>query len=191
MTQEILSTYKAAFDELNILTQATYLQSAGDKKKVSDDFLSFLINAYLLGTQTVSKMLNTDLKPNVDRMDEVIYLMIDGKTFEDRVAEHMNADDLSGLQTLAESEYHRVFNAAEKDGADSYRNSTGLQVVKKWITMLDDKVRATHDYLEGAEVALDEEFFTYDGDHAPYPGGFEKAENNVNCRCFIDYTVGL
>lgn len=54
--------------------------------------------------------------------------------------------------------------------------------------MEDDKVRDTHDYLEGMSVGIDEEFYTYDGDHALYPGGFENAQNNVNCRCFLTYT---
>ena len=40
---------------------------------------------------------------------------------------------------------------------------------------MDDKVRETHRYLEGASVSLDEEFWTFDGDHAAYPGGVTKA----------------
>jgi hypothetical protein len=51
--------------------------------------------------------------------------------------------------------------------------------------MMDEKVRDTHKYLEGMTVALDEEFYTYDGDHAPAPHGFTKVENNANCRCVV------
>ena len=40
-------------------------------------------------------------------------------------------------------------------------------------------------------VPLEEEFFTFDGDHAAYPGGFTKAENNVNCRCIVRLTVDV
>lgn len=35
----------------------------------------------------------------------------------------------------------------------------------------------------------DEEFWTFDGDHAAYPGGFTKAENNVNCRCTVELHI--
>ena len=52
--------------------------------------------------------------------------------------------------------------------------------------MRDDKVRETHDYLEGVEVDLASEFVTFDGDSAKFPGDFSRAENNVNCRCVID-----
>jgi hypothetical protein len=54
---------------------------------------------------------------------------------------------------------------------------------KTWVTMMDDRVRDTHDYLEGETVGIGEDFYTYDGDHASAPGLFELAENNVNCRC--------
>lgn len=47
----------------------------------------------------------------------------------------------------------------------------------------DEKVRDTHQYLEGMTVGIDEDFWTYDNDHASAPGMFEFAENNVNCRC--------
>lgn len=92
---------------------------------------------------------------------------------------------MSGLQTLVESEYHRVFNAAEEDGAYEFQSTRGLGVSKKWVTVRDEAVRDTHKYLEGVSVALDEEFYTFDGDHASRPGEFTKAENNVNCRCVL------
>jgi hypothetical protein len=49
--------------------------------------------------------------------------------------------------------------------------------------MMDEKVRDTHQYLEGMTVGIEEDFWTYDNDHASAPGLFEFAENNVNCRC--------
>ena len=55
--------------------------------------------------------------------------------------------------------------------------------------MMDDKVRDTHSYLQSKKVPIGEEFFTYDGDSALYPGGFKSAENNVNCRCFLTYSL--
>lgn len=153
------------------------------------DILSLLINAYRKGVQAASEMLAYDLTVDVRSMDEVIYLVIDDKTFEDRVADHVLSGDLQGLQTLAESEFHRVYNAAVLDGGHQYQSSVGYGVTKNWYTVMDDKVRETHRYLEGASVSLDEEFWTFDGDHAAYPGGFTKAENNVNCRCTVELHI--
>ena len=131
--------------------------------------------------------------PTVDvgRMEEAIYFLIDGKTFEDRIADHVSANDLTGLQALVRSEYHRVFNAAEMDGAIEFQTRTGTRVTKTWCTMLDEKVRDTHDYLEAITVPLNEDFYTWDGDHAPAPGGFEKAENNCGCRCVLTFQTDI
>ena len=154
-----------------------------------DDVLSFLINAYALGIRNAGIMLDHELSVNVDKMQDAIYLVIEGKTFADRVADHVGGNDLGGLKNLVESEYHRVYNAAVYDGGRDYIDNGGFGVSKNWITVRDDKVRETHSYLEGQSVPLEEEFFTFDGDHAAYPGGFTKAENNANCRCVVRLTT--
>lgn len=196
MNKKTLSNYILAFDEINALTAVSYNTASETTEdqtvqvnQIADDILSLLINAYRKGVQAASEMLAYDLTVDVRSMDEVIYLVIDGKTFGDRVADHVLSGDLQGLQTLAESEFHRVYNAAVLDGGHQYQSSVGYGVTKNWYTVMDDKVRETHRYLEGASVSLDEEFWTFDGDHAAYPGGFTKAENNVNCRCTVELHI--
>lgn len=58
--------------------------------------MSLLINAYRKGVQAASEMLAYDLTVDVRSMDEVIYLVIDGKTFEDRVADHVLSRRFTG-----------------------------------------------------------------------------------------------
>lgn len=79
---------------------------------------------------------------------------------------------------IAETEMHRDANTAALDTAKKAGATS-----KTWITMLDDRVRDTHDYLEGVTVGIDEEFYTYSGDHAPAPGMFGVPEEDINCRC--------
>ena len=191
--EKVVTEYTTALDELNILTDTSYKLAGGEDKaarvhQIADDMLSFLINAYTLGVEHASVMLAYDLSVDADSMRGAIYTVIEGKTFEDRVADHVMADDLAGLKTLVESEFHRVYNAAVYDGGQDFIGNGNLGVTKDWITIKDAKVRETHKYLEGQSVALEEEFFTFDGDHAPYPGKFGKAENNVNCRCIVRLT---
>lgn len=188
------SAYITAFDELNILTSTSYYSASGKDMtskvaQIADDVLSLLIRAYQQGIKATADMLSYDLTVDIDSMEAAIYEVIDGKTFEDRITDHVKAGDLSGLQTLVESEYHRVFNTAEEDGANKFQSAKGLNVSKKWVTVRDELVRDTHKYLEGMTVALDEEFYTFDGDHASRPGEFTKAENNVNCRCVLTFEV--
>jgi hypothetical protein len=54
--------------------------------------------------------------------------------------------------------------------------------------MLDNRVREEHQYLEGQTIDIDDEFYTYDGDHASAPGLFTLAQNNVNCRCELIFS---
>lgn len=186
---EVVSSYLLAIDELNVLTATSYQMAEGDAagrlNQITDDILSFLINAYALGIRNAGIMLDSDLSVNVDKMEDAIFLVIEGKTFADRVADHVGGNDLGGLQNLVESEFHRVYNAAVQDGGNEYVDNGTFGVTKTWYTVRDDRVRETHRYLEGQSVPLEEEFFTFDGDHAPYPGRFIRVENNANCRCIV------
>lgn len=190
---EVISSYARAFDELNILTVVSYYTAEGSTlertQKIIDDLLSFLINGYSQGIKNAGIMLNSELTMDVDAMEDAIYLVIDGKTFEDRVADHVRVNDLTGLQTLAESEFHRVYNAGVVDGGKIYAGNGTFKVQKTWGTMGDERVRETHNYLESMSVPLEDDFYTFDGDHASYPGKFKKAENNVNCRCFVKLEI--
>lgn len=190
---EVVSRYTLAMDELNVLTSTSYYSAVSEDitamvNQIADDFLSFLIKAYTMGIEGAGIMLGHDLEVNLDDMEDAIYLVIEGKTFIDRVADHVVNDDLNGLKSLAESEFHRVYNAAVQDGGEDYVNNGSFGVTKNWQTMRDNDVRETHMYLESVSVPLEEDFYTFDGDHAPYPGGFTKAENNVNCRCIVTLT---
>lgn len=187
---KVISTYLSALDELNVLTAISYQSSMGKEEaaqinQVIDDILSMLINAYTLGIENASTMLGYNLFVNIDAMEDAIYFVIDGQTFADRAATHVGGGDLTGLQTLVESEYHRVYNTAVQDGASQYVDAGSIGAVKTWLTVKDNNVRETHSYLEGQSISYEEEFFTFDGDHAAFPGGFTKAENNVHCRCIV------
>ena len=181
------------FDEIHKLMEASILK-AGEQMPADDaelektpeddiieDLLGMLIMAYERGHRDVNEMLETDLPVDDKRMYEVIYHTIDGKTFEDRARTHIREEDPGRLIDLAESEYHRVYNTSGNDTAET----SGLAVTKTWVTMMDDRVRETHDFLEGVTLPLAERFYTIDGDSARFPGDFMNAENNVNCRCLL------
>ena len=181
--EDVISQYTTAFDELNVLTTGSFKLAGGEVNIVADDVLSFLIKAYTLGIEHAALMLAHDLSVDVDSMRAAIYKVIEGKTFEDRVADHVLNNDSTALVILVESEFHRVYNAAIQDGGQDFVENGDFGATKTWYTVRDDRVRETHDYLDGQSVPIEEEFFTFDGDHAPHPGGFTKVENNVGCRC--------
>lgn len=189
------------FDEVERLVAASILKAGSDavpeeideemlkrtpEDDIIEDLFDILVLAYDRGVRDANDMLGTSIMSDISRMNDALEYMIGGKTFKDRAREHIRDENPDRLIALAESEYHRVYNTGSFDTASAAGGGKGIQ--KKWLTMLDDRVRSTHDFLEGVTVPLGEKFNTFDGDSALYPGGFENAENNVNCRCLLLYT---
>ena len=192
--EEIIKQYLVGFDEINQMISTSYrlamteLDDVQDQvAQIIDDLLSMLILAYNAGMDATAQNLAADLSVDLDALEDALYTSIDGKTFEQRVQEYVLAQDMAGLSVVAASEYHRLYNAGAYDGAQQFVRTQGLGITKRWVTVRDDRVRETHRYLEGMSVDVDEEFYTSDGDHAPYPGAFRKAKNNVGCRCIVVY----
>ena len=173
------------FDELNRF-EATLRERFADGKLVKEDeediideMLDLFLLAYAKGNSVTNANLSSDWMPPVDEVMRVVDAKVADKTWRERVEEYFSSGgSVDDLVRIAETETHRdantaAYETAKKAGAKN----------KTWVTMLDDRVRETHDYLEGMTVGIDEDFYTYDGDHASAPGLFELAENNVNCRC--------
>lgn len=186
------------FDELNTFRQmVTEYKTApltlSEKEKLRDDLWEYieflLIEAYTYGNvQAMQDLGLLDRDPadfiNQDVMEQTINEPIAGKTYRDRIREYLDAEDstVEDFQRVAETDATRVYNAGVVDGG----KASGLRGVRKqWVTMMDDRVRDTHDYLEGLIVPLNSDFYSYDGDHARAPGLFSLPENNINCRCTI------
>lgn len=167
-------------DELNNLQTSLEQTETLDEKEVIDEVFDLLIIAYMNGNKAGNMDLSSDYEIVTDALQEAIYHKTEGKDFAERIREHINnGDSIADIMRVADTESHRVYNTALFDVAEiSGANKT-------WVTMLDEKVRETHQFLEGVTIPWDERFYTVDGDSALMPGGFEKAENSVNCRCEI------
>lgn len=163
-----------------------------DEDEFFDLVLFLLEEAYINGTHDAAEQINDlvgyralDDTFDVDRIDAVINKRLaDGKNWRDRLREHF--DDGAEVETIMrvlESESERDANTGSLDKA----RESGLGLTKTWNTMLDDRVRETHSYLEGITVGLEDRFYTSDGDSAYSPGDFTLPENNANCRCYLTY----
>ena len=150
-----------------------------EEEDIIDELLDLFLLAYAMGNSVTNDNLSSDYAPSVDDVMKVVDAKVAGKTWRERVEDYFaNGGTGEDIARIADTEMHRIANTAALDTA-KYAGARN----KTWVTMLDDRVRDTHDYLEGETVGIDEDFYTYDGDHASAPGLFELAENNVNCRC--------
>lgn len=193
MFMDILS-----FDELNTFTEFHRWLDAlptsevmERKSEVRDRVYDILEYAYMLGYSRASEELGViadDVeeflpKDYRERAEESIFREVGGKDFAERVTEHSEMGDKNAIYKVVETDGNRVYNAGGLLGARDRAKT------KTWNTMLDDRVRDTHDYLEKMTVGIDEEFYTYDGDHAPCPGMFQRPENSINCRCTLSFNL--
>ena len=160
------------FDELNRFTtliRERYtepLKPTDDKEDIIDEMLDLFLLAYATGNSVTNSNLASGYAPTLDDAMDVVDAEVAGKTWRDRVEEYFdNGGTADDIVRIAETETHRIANTA----ALSTARYAGAKS-KTWVTMLDDRVRETHDYLEGVTVGIDDEFITYDGDHAAAPG---------------------
>lgn len=186
------------FDELNTFRQMvteykTEPLTNGEKEQMRDDiedYIEFLlIEAYTYGNvQAMQDLGLLDKDPadliDPDVMEQTINEPVADKTYKDRIREYLDEEDstVEDFVRVAETDATRVYNAGVVDGG----KASGVPgVMKQWITRDDDRVRSTHEYLQSMTVPLNNDFFSYDGDHARAPGLFTLPENNINCRCTL------
>lgn len=170
----------------NLLTRLQQRELT-NSKEVIDSVFDLLVLSYVYGNRAANLDLDSDYAIDRERLADAVYKRIDGKDFSDRIREYMSTGELTDeafeeIKRVIETDSHRCYN----EGMFEVAETSGAN--KTWVTMLDDKVRETHAFLEGVTVPWNERFYTYDGDSALYPGGFEFAENCVNCRCEIILT---
>ena len=171
------------FDEINRLEASIRAQFADGKRPSEEDIIDEMLDLFLLayanGVEVTNENLASDWQPDPEEVFEVVDAEIAGKTWRERVKDYYqkggNAED---FVRIVETETHRNANTGALTAAKH-----GGAKTKTWITMLDEKVRDSHSYLESVTIGIDDEFITFDGDHASAPGLFSLASNNVNCRC--------
>ena len=177
------------WDELEIIRKDAEILFGGvkkpEKKKVEEfcDYLEFVLClVYAYGWHDAEEIVG--IVPFKDGIDtETVNAVIAGETFRERITEDKSYEE---VLRIIDTESHRDYNTAVYTAA----KTSGVPVKKMWNTMLDDKVRETHRYLEGIKVGIDDLFYTEDGDSALYPGGFSDPMNNINCRCAVTLTRG-
>ena len=180
------------FDELNQLRNelvyGSFQRKDGKNGYVAsyDDIENFileiLIYSYIYGNAAANEMLGVTEDIDLDRMNEVIYRKIAGKTWTERLHEVIEqGGTVEDIMRIAETESHRDANEGIYDTAEK----SGVATTKTWRTMMDDRVREQHEYMEGQSVPFNSPFVTYDGYETMYPGGFGIPELDINCRCYI------
>jgi len=175
------------WDELNLIREyaASFFSRKQDKKSRDRfcDYLDYVLCLiYLYGWHDAEQIIG--IVPFVDGLDDkTVNQVIGGKTFRGRITADTTPEDII---RLIDTEAHRDYNAGVF-GAAVASGKAGIS--KRWHTMADNRVRDPHAYMEGMKVGLNDEFYTYTGDHTLYPGGFGVPELDCGCRCYVTLEV--
>lgn len=155
-----------------------------EKEDIIDELLDLFLLAYAMGNSVTRENLSSSYEPSLDDVMGVVDAKVAGKTWRERVEEYFSSGGTGAdIARIADTETHRIANTAALDTA-RYAGAKN----KTWVTMMDDRVRDSHDYLLGQTVGIDEDFYTWDGAHAPAPGMFGIPEEDCNCRCECEFS---
>ena len=180
-------------DELNTLEAGIVLtmtdpnlSKESKKELIKSDIEDFLLLCYLMGAERTEtnfreKKPETVYKRDDDKILQAMTQEFNGKTVIQEIDEYVESEDIPSINRVADTGMTRLYSTGAYDAGEQFGGG-----FKRWRTMMDDRVRETHVFLEGVKVPFESRFYTFDGDSALYPGGFYKAENNVACRCEID-----
>lgn len=179
------------FDELNRFEAAlpAHFENGRIKSELDfEDILDLMLDIFLLsyanGVVETNAALASTYEPTLDDVMRTVDKEVVGKTWRDRMREiYDSGGTVADVVRIAETEAHRDSNAAAYETA----KAAGAKN-KTWHTMLDDRVRDSHFWLEGVSAPIDGEFYNYKGESTMYPGEWGIAEEDVNCRCWVTYS---
>ena len=112
------------------------------------------------------------------------------------IAQELSYEEIArNLKNITNVDYNKSLRIAKTEGHRIQQEATydvqkraiqkGADVVKQWDSTLDGKTRPTHRALDGQIVEVDEYFKSESGYKALYPGGFNVASEDCNCRCCL------
>ena len=88
--------------------------------------------------------------------------------------------------TIARTETRRVISVGQTDVLDKVPESVGL--MKKWVSVKDERVRSSHQSMNGKTIPYDEDFVTPLGSKGKAPmqlKGPNAKSDVINCRCIM------
>ncbi|MCL2188439.1 MAG: phage minor head protein [Defluviitaleaceae bacterium] len=98
-----------------------------------------------------------------------------------RLNESLGRDTVNAIR-IVRTECYRVFAEARKDRLDRV---TGINMVKTWITSIDERVRKTHVAMHNVSVPYNNNFLLPSGASGFGPAMIGVAAEDINCRCFF------
>lgn len=109
----------------------------------------------------------------------------------DELTKFMEVVGKQSADLIGETEGNALVNFGKKQASDILFAAAGApgDIMKSWVTMVDERVRPAHRALHGVSVAPDADFIV-GGYPAPHPGHWSlPTSQRIYCRCFLIYGI--
>ncbi len=118
------------------------------------------------------------------QLRDILQAAIDQGLDVDDIARQINdvfeQDIGNRAQVIARTESTRATNGGSLQAA----RLSGVVLQKEWLATLDNRVRESHRSAHGQRVGLEDDFTVGDA-RGQHPGGMDRAEESVQCRCTL------
>lgn len=122
--------------------------------------------------------------------------LVQGDRYTDmakRVATSLDGDYQKAVR-IVRTEAHRVRESGLSDAANEVngalqKGESGFVMTKEWCSMEDERVRNSHQKMNGIIIKADEKFELPSGAKTDCPGNSGVAYEDINCRCFLSYEL--
>lgn len=121
---------------------------------------------------------------------EITQGLVQGETYKQMAKRIKGAleNDVVKANRIVRTEAHRAVETGKLQAAE-HAHKNGVIMVKEWNTVHDQRVRDRHRLLDGKKVPVDQDF-KLGAITGKAPGQMSGgASMNVNCRCFLTYSV--
>ena len=178
------------WDEINSLEnkaeEALKQAHTGDFRAVVDKYIDEVDELFEMdffyGVEDLSMQLGRSIDPDFSDVRKVIDKKVAGKDYKQRLNEYFKNGTPYDIARVVATDAHRIYNEAMYETALKAGATT-----KKWHCLMMPTSRDTHVYLDGVEVPLDAEFYSFNGDSTYFPGQWGVAEEDINCCCYLTY----
>ena len=151
-----------------------------------EDYITELINTPVAGKRLSTRLYTNQSKLAQEATNALLQGAFRGEGYSKvakRVGELTEANYKQALR-IARTEGKRVSSQGQQRSLENAKK-IGVNMKKKWLSTLDKKTRHTHQSLDGKVVEVEEYFTSDSGAKALQPGTFQKASENINCRCTV------
>lgn len=164
-------------------------QTGGNEKKDEKafEFLNTTITSYIIRSAALKVVGVTDFTKSV-----IAGLVLN--IFNQETSNTMDDVAKAVKSTYQDFSRYRSFRIARTEvaGATNYGSMTGAKASgvaakKEWLSAGDERVRKSHQHVDGEKVGMDERFSNGLYFPAEYEAG--KAAETINCRCVLVYST--